>query len=138
MSNDSQQIISEISPTPIPEIEQPKLAVTFSVGDYNQRRFSRPWIALISGWDVGGYPALKFGSASSCQAEVAAAPGALVKYGQKDNRGHAGTNEFGIVSKTGEIQRITEGEAKKAFRDPAFRHEILNGSANLKNTWKVS
>lgn len=37
-----------------------RIAVTF--GSYNARRYSRPWIARITSWPVGGTPELAFGS----------------------------------------------------------------------------
>jgi len=95
---------------------QKEIAVVYEVGVYNEKRFSKPWIATITNWEIGSYPRLEFGASCENSAECAARVGDIVKYGQKDYRGHRGKNSFGIVLENGRLERITEAQAKEIFR----------------------
>lgn len=84
-------------------------------GSYNTRRYSRPWIARVTEWAIGRGPELEFGgNIGAHMVEIEAAPGALVKFGQKDTRRGNGTeNEFGIVRGGGEVERVGAVRARE-------------------------
>jgi hypothetical protein len=101
------------------------MRVTITVGEYNARRYSRPWIARVKEWPVGAYPELVFGGHLGVnEAEIEAAPGDIVKYGQKDHRGHNGFNEFGVVTATGGVLRLTPGQARKAWEELKAKRDV--------------
>jgi len=94
--------------------------VTREFGGYNPKRYSKPWIARVVEWPIGGRPVLVFGEyigdADGGECEIMAAIGDVVKYGKKDNRNINGTlNEFGIVREDLSIERVTMGTARKQF-----------------------
>lgn len=93
------------------------MRITYTVGSYNERRYSAPWIAKITAWPIGGYPTLVFGACvDGHEAEIDANPGDLVKYGQKDYRNKNGTeNDFAVVTSELTLKRLTAGEARKAW-----------------------
>ena len=62
--------------------------VTRTFAAYNSRRYGRPWIAKVTAWPIGKPPVLEFGCTVGLTAEVDAEPGAIVRWGQKDLRGH--------------------------------------------------
>lgn len=95
------------------------LRVTVSFGAYNPRRYSRPWVARVSSWPVGGQPALDFGvfigdAKNGGVAELAARTGDIVRWGQKDQRG-SNTPRYGIVQKDGSIAECSGEEAREAY-----------------------
>jgi hypothetical protein len=109
------------------KLNLPEIAVTYEVESYNTKRYSKPWIAKITSWNVGSYPTLYFGASSTYVAEISAKPGDIIKYGQKDYRNlPRSDNEFGLVLETGEIERITENQAKILFRS---RTQIFSKAA---------
>lgn len=89
--------------------------------EYNHRRYSRPWIAKVTGWSVGDYPILEFGTyigehGEAGQVEIMVSVGTLVKYGQKDYyQSNKTINQFAIVQSNGKLKDITPLEAKKLF-----------------------
>lgn len=96
------------------------IAVTYRPGPYNSRRYGKPWIALITSWPVGEKPVHEFGAGTSESAEIAAWPGAVVRYGQKDlRRPDKSVREYGIVQPDGAIARVTESAARAACRAAA-------------------
>jgi hypothetical protein len=72
---------------------------------YNTRRYSKPWIAKVTDWPIGKNPTLSFGATINLTAEIDAAPGAIVRWGQKDNRGRGTEALWGIV-----LADLTVGE----------------------------
>lgn len=97
------------------------MTITKEFGSYNQRRYSRPWIARVSAWPVGGRAELAWGTFlgddNGGEAEVAAVPGDVVRYGQKDLRKPNGsTANWAIVQADGSLVDCKESEAAKAFR----------------------
>ena len=93
-----------------------KIRVAKKWGGYNQRRYSRPWIAAITAWPVGGRPELSWGGYagddSGGELEIMAAPGDIIRYGQRDGRGNGGSNEWAIVRQDGAISDCTQAEAR--------------------------
>jgi hypothetical protein len=73
----------------------PRVFVTFP--SYNPRRYSKPWIAKVTDWPIGKNPTLAFGATINLTAEVDAAPGDVVRWGQKDGRGRGTEANWGVV-----------------------------------------
>lgn len=92
---------------------------TYTVSSYNDRRYSKPWIALITDWPIGGHPKLQFSCAIDNQtAELEANPGTIVKLGQKDYRKPSHSiNNFGVTDIHGNITIINGAEARKLFEE---------------------
>ena len=71
-----------------------KIRVAVSFRAYNARRFSRPWVARVTSWPVGGKAELEFGKYlgddSGGEAEIMALPGDIIRSGQRDGRGNSG------------------------------------------------
>jgi len=89
----------------------------YSVDAYNSKRYSKPWIALITGWPVGSNPVLRFGASSKLDAEVGATVGALVYYGQKDNRKpNWSKRQFALVGEAGNLIDVTPAQARELYR----------------------
>jgi len=87
---------------------------------YNARRYSRPWIARVGAWPVGGKPEMAFGSYlgddAGGEVEVLALPGDIIRYGQKDSRGNKGESEWAIALPDGTLQVVTMAEARAAYK----------------------
>lgn len=83
---------------------------------YNARRYSKPWIAIITAWPIGSKPTLRFGGwigndRDGGEAEIDAQPGDIARWGQADHRGNKTDNLWGIVQDDGTILRCTEPQA---------------------------
>lgn len=95
-----------------------RVSVQFSA--YNARRYSRPWIARVSAWPVGGKATLEWGAYcgddSGGEVEIMAKPGDIIRYGQKDTRGNNGSADWAIAQSDGSIQPVTEPEARKTYQ----------------------
>jgi hypothetical protein len=95
------------------------LRVIKQFGNYNQRRYSRPWIARVISWPVGGRPELEFGrylgSDGGGECEIIARPGSIVRWGQNDWRGNNTDSCWGIVDSYGTIASCTEAQARAKF-----------------------
>lgn len=117
-SDDLQSLITAASQV-LRERQAAPRRVTVAFNGYNPRRYSRPWIALVTAWPVGRSPELAFGnyigSAVGGEAEVLARPGALVKWGQKDLRGNHTTSCWGSVEDDGSIRQVSQQEARQLF-----------------------
>ena len=106
--------------------ETPKpIRYSESYGSYNARRYSRPWIAKITAWPVGGRPELAFGSylgnhdgtsqVTGGEVEIMAFPGSILRSGQKDSRGNGGSNDWWEAMPDGSMRSIGQGEARKLW-----------------------
>lgn len=96
------------------------MTVTIKYGAYNQRRYSRPWIAKVTGWTVGKSPVLEFGYYNGDDlggfCEIEADAGDIVKSGQKDYRAlNKSTNDFFLVNDDGDVSQVTPAEARQAW-----------------------
>lgn len=91
------------------------MRITKSFNGYNKRRYGRPWIAKVAGWD-GPRPDLAWGAYHGDDdggyCEVEAAPGDIVRWGQKDNRGGNTSADWGIVGEGGEVLEVTAAAAR--------------------------
>jgi len=98
------------------------MKITKTFGEYNHRRFSKPWIAKITEWEVGCSPTLKFGRflGGSCggggDVEVEAEMGDIVRWGIKDNRGSRGISKWGIVRPDGCVDTCTQSVARRNYQ----------------------
>ena len=86
-------------------------------GSYNQRRYSRPWIAVVTSWPTGGKPEVKWGSYlgddDGGETEIEAQVGDVVRWGQKDGRGGNTEAYWGIVQDDGSILDCEAAGARK-------------------------
>jgi hypothetical protein len=94
---------------------------------YNGRRYSKPWIAIVTGWDVGQErPEIKFGAYIGNDRggvlEIEAEPGDIIRMGQRDLRNSKYTeSDWYIVSgdadTLGSLMKTTPAEARKTVRE---------------------
>ena len=100
--------------------EQQALRVSIHYAGYNERRYSRPWIARVTAWPVGGRAALDWGrylgGDSGGEVEIMARPGDIIRHGQKDTRGSNGSSEWAVVQADGSIHNLTEAEARQTYK----------------------
>jgi hypothetical protein len=101
-----------------------RVRVTIEWHDYNPRRYGKPWIATVTSWPVGGRPELIFGGYlgddDGGDLEIAAAPGDIIRYGQRDWRAKAHSdqcNEWAVVQPDGSIRDITQAEARRLYAE---------------------
>jgi hypothetical protein len=98
--------LAEIDTAPVPDNPDPApprvlARVSMDRGSYNARRYSRPWIARVSAWPIGGKAELEWGSYIGTDGggsvEIMAAPGDIVRIGQKDLRGNRTEADWYLV-----------------------------------------
>jgi hypothetical protein len=86
---------------------------------YNDRRYSKPWIARIATWKVGQRPELVWGNylgnSMGGECEIACQAGDLLRYGQKDNRGNSTQAQYAIALENGQALEISEVNAAHYF-----------------------
>jgi hypothetical protein len=97
------------------------LRVSTQWGGYNFRRYSRPWIARITEWPVGGKPEMEFGrylgDDNGGECEIMARAGDILRSGQRDNRRPRDTiAEWLVVENDGKLRKISEAEARSLYR----------------------
>lgn len=111
---DAQKILNEREQATSP------MRVRVSFPAYNWRRYSKPWIAKVVSWPVGSKPDIEWGtflgSAEGGEVEIAARPGDIIRYGQKDDRGNGSTSNWAIVQEDGSLQMVSEPEARQAYK----------------------
>lgn len=93
--------------------------VAIQMGSYNQRRYSRPWIGVITSWPVGGKPEIKWGcyvgDESGGELEIMAQPGDVIRHGQKDLRGNGSESNWAVVTPDGSLRDVDAAEARKLY-----------------------
>ena len=102
------------------QTEKTEIRITREFGGYNHRRYSRPWIARITSWPIGQRPELEWGrwlgrDGDDGLVEIAASPGDVIRWGQKDHRGNRGENRWGIVTDEGEVRECSAEEAREHY-----------------------
>lgn len=101
------------------EGEKKPVRVAIQFGAYNQRRYGRPWIGKITSWPVGGKPEMEWGSFcgndNGGEVEIAAMPGDVIRYGQKDHRGNNTSAIWAIVLADGDWENVDAAAARQAF-----------------------
>ena len=98
-----------------------KQRISVEYGAYNFRRYSRPWIARVTAWPVGGVPTMQWGSyvgdENGGEVEIMAAPGDIIRDGQRDGRGGNNTvSDWSVVMADYTLRKISQVEARKLFR----------------------
>lgn len=95
------------------------MRVSVKFGQYNDRRYGKPWIAKVVSWSIGNQPELEWGGFigdySGGEGEIEAEPGDIIRYGQKDHRSNKTENNWGVVNSKGIISGITPVEARKLW-----------------------
>lgn len=110
------------------------MRVAQSWSSYNQRRYSRPWIAKITSWPVGGRPEMAWGryigDDGGGEVEIEAQEGDIIRTGQKDGRGGKTSANWYIVGADGELILTDATEARKAWdarqADKAIERPVLD------------
>lgn len=113
------------------------MRVSQKFGSYNQRRYSRPWIAKITSWPIGGKPEVQWGGYcgddGGGEVEIEAMPGDIIRTGQKDHRGGNTDASWYIVQANGSLSSTDAADARKAFdarmADKAIEHPPMDLSA---------
>lgn len=94
------------------------MKITRAFPDFNPRRFSRPWGAIVSFPD-GIKPSYTFTGHWDGQAVIIEAePGAVVAFGQRDYRGNKTTKTLFVVGSDGELTEVTEAAAREHATAP--------------------
>ena len=91
------------------------MRITFERRGYNARRYGKPWIAVVTDWQIGKRPEVRWGHNFTYNiAEVDAEPGAVIRYGQKDyRRSWQSENEWAVVSENGTLIDVTPKYARE-------------------------
>lgn len=96
-----------------------KLRYSIEYSHYNFRRYSKPWIGVITSWPVGGRPEIAWGGYagddSGGEAEIMAFPGSIIRSGQKDTRGNGGSNDWYEAMPDGSLRLIDQPEARRLW-----------------------
>ena len=99
-------------------IKEEIMRVSQSFGGYNARRYSKPWIGIVTAWPIGGKPVIRFGryignDRNGGEAEIDAQAGDIARWGQADHRGSKTDNLWGIVQEDGAILSCHEPQARQ-------------------------
>jgi len=104
-----------------------KVRVAVDFGAYNARRYGKPWIGRIIAWPVGDKPTITWGAyigrhaytgaPNGGEVEIMAYPGDIVRWGQKDHRGHDTEAHWGVVNIDQTIAELTAAEARQRYVD---------------------
>lgn len=95
------------------------LRVALEFDGCNPRRYSRPWIAVVTDWPVGGRATLEWGeflgrNGDAGEVEILARPGDVVRWGQKDRRRpDKSESHWGIVEADASVREVDEPEARR-------------------------
>ena len=96
------------------------MIIISTTNGYNHRRYTRPWCARVSTW-TNKQPILAWGdylgdSEHGGRCQVEAAPGDVVRWGQKDlRRGDKSESHWGIITTSGMVIGCTAAEAYDAY-----------------------
>lgn len=95
------------------------MRVSQKFGSYNQRRYSKPWIAKITSWPIGGKPEVQWGGYcgddNGGEVEIEANVGDIIRTGQKDHRGGNTDASWYIVQADGSLSSTDAADARKAY-----------------------
>lgn len=89
---------------------------------YNERRYDRPWIGVVTSWPVGKNPEMRWGvfvgqAGSAGVLEIQAERHDIVRWGQKDKRSRNSESRWGVVLDSGEIRELKNAaEARSLWR----------------------
>ncbi|TVT44310.1 MAG: hypothetical protein FHP92_20710 [Denitromonas halophila] len=123
LNNDELRRLIVAATTELTSRENSCVRIEIEFDSYNQYRFSKPWIARVVDWPVGGHCELRFGvyqgDADGGFVEITANIGDVVRWGQKSSSVTKTFSRWGIVQADGRITRVSQAVAFKAFRDSA-------------------
>jgi hypothetical protein len=88
------------------------MRITVQFGPWNPKRYGKPWIAKVTAWPVGKAPTLEFGALVGTTPEIAAEPGTVVRWGQRDYRGNGTERHWGVVLDDGTIEPRSNEECR--------------------------
>ena len=97
------------------------MRITVEFDAENDRRYGKPWISRVTGWPIGGRPEIEWGRflgtvSDGGICEIEAAPGDIIRYGQKDHRKpRASTSQWAVVDGGGSLRLVSEAEARDAY-----------------------
>lgn len=108
-----------------------RIAVKFEA--FNSRKYSKPWIGIVTTWPVGGKPVIRFGrfigDDNGGEAEIDATPGDLARWGMHAYRRNlTSVNNWGIVQADGAIMQCREPEARQHWEE---RQRVMIDSAAI-------
>lgn len=112
----------EADPDSFVSHDRQKGAVTIKFGSYNEKRYSKPWIARVFSWPIGGHASVEWGNflggpGEAGECEIEARIGDIIRYGQKDNRNPRHTDaNWGVVEPDFLIRPVTMVEARKLYK----------------------
>lgn len=103
------------------------MIVTIKFPGYNFRRYSKPWIALVTKWPVGHNPDMQFGTFIGTDSEggfveLEANAGDIIRYGQKDLRGNNTTKTYAVVNDDGTLRPLSTADAAMYWRKNHNEH----------------
>jgi hypothetical protein len=97
-----------------------------SFDKYDEKWYSRLWIARLTEWKAGGKPVVEWGrylgDDTGGEAEIAAEPGDIIRAGQKciKKKEWSHSNWY-IVQADGKLQHVKGDEARKAWDEKQER-----------------
>ena len=109
--------------------------IRIETDSYNTRHYGRPWIARVTDWPVGGPPELEWSGwvgqdGKEGRLEIVAAPGDIIRWGQKDRRGNGTEKNWGVVQPDGSVVEVDPTEACAAYDRPQADREALKPEAD--------
>lgn len=121
MSTEELRLLIESAQNELKRKEQRPSRITFPFEKYNNRKFSKPWIAKVTQWETGSNPSYLFGKflgvhgqAGIC--EISARIGDVICWGQKNyNSFRRSVRKIGVVTADYSIKELTDSEAKRVF-----------------------
>lgn len=89
---------------------------------YDPDRFSAPWVAIVTRWEITERPLLRWGHClqgapgEPARLSIRSHPGNIIRWGIKDY--HYGTRNqwWGLTGPNGRIARLTAADARDAWR----------------------
>jgi hypothetical protein len=104
------------------EVEVNEMKITKATSSYNQRRYSKPWIASLTAGDK--FPKYEWGqwvgdAGDPGELIMDVEAGDVIAIGQKDNRGNNTDQEFYIVGGSGELESVDKVTAYRKLRETA-------------------
>lgn len=99
------------------------MQVSIERAAYNDRRYERPWIGIVTAWPVGKQPTMRWGvyigqGGAAGVLEIDAERHDIVRWGQKDKRNPHNESRWGVVQADGQVRELkTASEARKLWRE---------------------
>jgi hypothetical protein len=97
------------------------IEVQIGWNSYNDRRYGKPWAAILTWAEGAGSATYDFqrgaycGDASGGEIIISAPAGTVVSYGQKDHRSRYSEHYIGVIKDDGDIEAMTAAKARKHY-----------------------